>query len=120
MPFSLPIYVIGDIHGQLAAFEKALRAIEEDGGTNAPIVIIGDLVDRGADSRRVIDLAMEQQASGKPIVVLKGNHDRMFEYFMQSPPRHDPLLRVGHHWFHEALGGVETMASYSVEVREDL
>ena len=120
MPFPLPIYVIGDIHGQLAAFEKALRAIEEDGGTNAPIVIIGDLVDRGADSRRVIDLAMEQQASGKPIVVLKGNHDRMFEYFMQSPPRHDPLLRVGHHWFHEALGSVETMASYSVEVREDL
>ena len=120
MPSFLPIYVIGDIHGQLAAFEKALSAIEAEGGADAPIVIIGDLVDRGADSRRVIDLAMEQLASDKPVVVLKGNHDRMFEYFMQSPPRQDPFLRVGYHWFHEVLGGIETMASYGVEVREDL
>ena len=66
MPFSLPIYVIGDIHGQLAAFEKALRAIEEDGGTNAPIVIIGDLVDRGADSRRVIDWPWNNRPVANP------------------------------------------------------
>ena len=104
MPFSLPIYFIGDIHGQLAAFEKALRAIEEDGGTNAPIVIIGDLVDRGADSRRVIDLAMEQQSSGKPNLVLKGNHDRMFECFMQSPPRHIHYCELGITGFMRRLG----------------
>ena len=60
-----PIYAIGDIHGQLAAFESALSAIEKDGGSEAEIVRIGDLADRGPKSRRVIELVMELMRAGK-------------------------------------------------------
>ena len=120
MSDTLPIYAIGDIHGQLKAFETALIAIEKDGGQNAEIVLIGDLVDRGAESKQVIELAIELMSNGGKITILKGNHDRMFEYFMRMPPHHDPNLRVGYHWFHEVLGGCETMVSYGIEVKEDM
>ena len=52
--------------------------------------------------------------------MLKGNHYRRLKYFIQGSRCHDPFLRVGHYWFHDTLGGVEIMASYGVEVREDL
>jgi serine/threonine protein phosphatase 1 len=40
----------------------------------------------------------------------------MFEWFLQSPPQHDPHLMVGMSWLHERLGGLETLASYGVDV----
>ena len=87
-----PIYAIGDIHGQLAAFESALSAIEKDAGSEVEIVLIGDLADRGPESRRMIELVMELRRAGKNMTVIKGNHDRMFDYFMQSPPRMIPVF----------------------------
>lgn len=109
-----PIYAIGDIHGRLELLEQTLERIEADGGPEAPIVFLGDYVDRGADSRAVIDMLIDGKTAGKPWRFIKGNHDRMFEWFMQSPPRHDPHLLVGYHWLHDRLGGIETLASYDV------
>ena len=113
-----PIYAVGDVYGQLSQLEAALIAIEKDGGKDAAVVFIGDLVDRGADSRRVIELIISLCDEGRNFTILKGNHDRMFEWFMESPPRHDPHLLVGMHWFHGRLGGRETMASYGIEIDE--
>jgi len=77
---------------------------------------VGDLVDRGPDSRGVIQRVIDAQAQGRDWTVVKGNHDRMFEWFLQSPPQHDPHLMVGMSWLHERLGGLETLASYGVDV----
>ena len=41
-----PIYAIGDRHGRVDEFDRALSLIERDGGTDAEIVFIGDYVDR--------------------------------------------------------------------------
>lgn len=113
------IYAIGDIHGQLAMLENALDRIERDGGRNARIVFLGDYVDRGPDSRGVIDLLMQGQAEGRNWICLKGNHDRLFEWFVAPPePRQDAHLLVGYHWFHENIGGLETAQSYGVDVPE--
>lgn len=113
-----PIYAIGDIHGQLEMLETALARINADCGPDAQIIFLGDYVDRGPDSKCVIERLVQGKADGKPWRFLKGNHDRMFEWFMQSPPRHDPHMLVGYHWLHEKLGGVETLASYRVDVKE--
>lgn len=113
-----PIYAVGDIHGHIGQLELALRRIEEDGGAEAQIIFLGDYVDRGPASREVIERLVRGKAEGKPWRFLKGNHDRMFEWFMEPVPRHDPHMLVGYHWFHEKLGGVETLASYGVEVKE--
>ena len=111
-----PLYVIGDIHGHLDKLANAVDLIDQDGGKDAKIIFIGDLVDRGPDSKGVVQFLIDGIAQGRDWTILKGNHDRMFEWFMQSPPRHDAHFLVGMHWFHEKIGGVETLASYGITV----
>ncbi|UWR02587.1 serine/threonine protein phosphatase [Ruegeria conchae] len=109
-----PIYAIGDLHGRVDEFDRALSLIERDGGQDAEIVFMGDYVDRGPDSRGVIDRLIAGRDAGRRWVTLLGNHDRMFSWFLEDVPRHDPHMLVGYHWLHERLGGVETLQSYDV------
>ena len=80
-----PIFVIGDVHGQL---EKLIGLLREAGligadwgwcGGTSVLWLIGDLVDRGPDGVAVIALAMRLQreaaAAGGRVSVLFGNHD---------------------------------------------
>jgi serine/threonine protein phosphatase 1 len=113
-----PIYAVGDIHGQLDHLELALARIEADGGPDAEIVFLGDLVDRGPDCCGVIELLDQGLKAGRNWTVIKGNHDRMFEWFMEDEPRQDPHMLIGHHWFHERIGGTQTLASYGVDIPE--
>ncbi|MEH6644314.1 metallophosphoesterase [Sulfitobacter sp.] len=113
-----PIYAIGDIHGQLDALVGALELIEQVGGTDAEIVFIGDYTDRGPASAAVLDLLIEGIAAGKNWHCLKGNHDRMFSWFMRDYPQHDAYLPIHLYWLHPRLGGDTTMASYGVEMKE--
>ena len=110
------VYVIGDIHGQLAQLDRALSLIERDGGRDAEVVFVGDYTDRGPDSRGVIDRLMQGRDAGRNWTFLKGNHDRMFQWFMEEKPRQDPHLSGGLTWQHKRLGGLATLASYGVEV----
>ncbi|APE45568.1 serine/threonine protein phosphatase [Sulfitobacter alexandrii] len=110
-----PIYAIGDIHGQLHELQRALSLIERDGGPEARIVFLGDYTDRGPDSRGVLDRLVQGQKAGSPWTFIKGNHDRMFEWFMQDYPRHEAYLPINLYWLHERLGGDTTLASYGVE-----
>ena len=113
-----PIYAIGDIHGQKTMLEDALARIEKDGGSRARIVFLGDLVDRGPDSAGVIGLLQKGVAEGRDWTVLRGNHDRMFSYFMEDVPRPDPQVLLGMDWFSERIGGRTTLASYGIETDE--
>lgn len=115
-------YAIGDIHGHLGKLMLAHDLIEADrretGDNIAPVIHVGDLVDRGPDSRGVIDHLMKGIQQGANWVVLKGNHDRMFAYFMANPAQSDPRLWEELHWLHPMLGGRETLASYGVASAE--
>ena len=113
------IYAIGDIHGQLDKLITAHERIAEDrartGDFSAPVVHVGDLVDRGPNSRGVIEHLARGQEAGENWVVLKGNHDRMFERFLEDPDSHDPGLRMHLHWVSPNIGGETTLASYGIE-----
>ena len=115
------VYAIADIHGQLEMLQAAHARIAADrarcGDETAKVVHLGDLVDRGPDSRGVIDFLLEGEAAGRPWIILKGNHDRMFRGFMDRDGYHDPRLRTDLTWFDPRLGGEETLASYGVERR---
>lgn len=113
-----PIYAVGDIHGRFDQLEIALERIHADGGPDAKIVFLGDYADRGPDVCKVLELLYQAQKAGRPWVMLKGNHDRMFEWFAEPFPRQDLYMHVGYHWFHPRVGGVETVASYGVTVTE--
>lgn len=116
-------YAIGDIHGHLDLLRIAHARIQADraatGDHDAPVIHIGDLVDRGPDSPGVIDHLMQGIAAGEPWIVLKGNHDRMFSYFLQAPSRRDPKLRADLSWLHPRLGGGPTLAAYGVHAPTD-
>ncbi|WP_299845384.1 metallophosphoesterase family protein [uncultured Roseovarius sp.] len=115
-----PIYVIPDIHGQLALLDEALARIETDGGADAKVVFLGDYVDRGPDSRGVIETLIAGQAAGRDWITLRGNHDQMFLDFLDQGTIDSPRLsKPGYSWQHHRLGGVETLASYGVTASAD-
>lgn len=115
------IYAIGDVHGYLSELEKAHRLIAEDrvrvGDETAPVVHIGDLCDRGPNTRGVLDFLIAGLAAGEPWHVLKGNHDRMMQWWLEDFPREDPHLMIGFYWLHQRLGGETTLASYGIEIK---
>ena len=116
-------YAIGDVHGDLAQLTEAHRRIQQDLATfpteEYKVIHIGDLVDRREDSRGVLNFLIEGLEKGEPWIVLKGNHDRLFQWFLEDPYRADGRLRSDYSWLHERMGGTETLTSYGVYVSKD-
>lgn len=82
-----PIYIIGDVHGQLKKLVKLLQdrqLIDAEhcwkAGT-ATLWFMGDFVDRGPDGVAVLDLVMRLQAeaaaAGGAVASLLGNHEML-------------------------------------------
>lgn len=112
----MPLYAIGDIHGQLGLLQVALERVAADQARHGEgtVVFLGDLVDRGPDSRGVVELLMAGIAAGQRWVVLKGNHDRLFTGFLADPRAQDAGLDPRFSWLHPRIGGGATLASYGV------
>jgi hypothetical protein len=86
-PSTPGVIAIGDIHGDLNAFDRSLRAAgltDQSGrwtGGRTVLVQTGDYLDRGPDVRGVLDRLMALEtaapAAGGRVVVLLGNHEVM-------------------------------------------
>jgi serine/threonine protein phosphatase 1 len=104
------VYVIGDIHGRLDLLDRIVEEIRCDveryPHREGLAVTLGDYVDRGPDSRGVLD-RLARNPFAMRYVALKGNHEALFESFLNDPS-------VGAHW--RRLGGLETVHSYGVSV----
>lgn len=78
-----PLWLIGDLHGDLLALEASLLLIESDAGDGAPprIVFMGDLIDDEGFGLelllRVFELILERPGR---ISVIAGNHDEGLSY----------------------------------------
>jgi serine/threonine protein phosphatase 1 len=107
---STRLYVIGDIHGRADLLDQIVERIGLDiqqyPGSECLTVTLGDYIDRGPDSRGVLD-RLARNPFPTDYLALKGNHELLFEGFMQDPS-------VGHHL--RRLGGLETIHSYRVPV----
>jgi serine/threonine protein phosphatase 1 len=106
------LYVIGDIHGCSDLLDRIVdeisRDIEQKSGGECLTITLGDYVDRGPDSRGVLD-RLARNPFPTNYVALKGNHEVLFETFLQDPSAGDSWRR---------LGGLETLVSYGVPVNE--
>lgn len=111
IPQGSVVYAIGDIHGCLDQLRELEGFIREDAARRAAsrraLVYLGDYVDRGPDSAGVIDHLIARPVPGFEIVHLMGNHERMMLDFLAVPAD-------GAVWL--ANGGIETLASYGVEI----
>jgi serine/threonine protein phosphatase 1 len=106
------VYIIGDIHGRSDLLDSMIDQIHGDFAKNKVrdclTITLGDYVDRGPDSRGVLD-RLAQNPFPWRYIALKGNHELLFETFLRDPS-------VGQHW--RGLGGLETLHSYGIHLRE--
>ena len=110
VPDGTRVYCVGDIHGRDDLLREMAERVEADmearSFDDAVTVFLGDYVDRGLGSMRVI----ERLARGEwptPIIALAGNHEDLLMAFLKD----EGVLEA---W--RALGGLETLHSYGVDV----
>lgn len=69
-------------------------------------VYLGDYVDRGRDSSAVVDRLIARRDGNHDVVLLRGNHENMFQAFLGDKL---PIRE----W--QKYGGMETVMSYGVD-----
>jgi len=112
-PADTRIYAVGDIHGRADLLSEITARIDDDIRrrpiAHAVEVYLGDYIDRGLDSRTVIDLLAVRLVANRA-VCLRGNHEAVMEGFLQDPA-------ILQYWL--PLGGMQTLASYGIELRDE-
>jgi len=112
VPDGRRVYAIGDIHGRHDLLVAMRQLIAEDLRSkpiaNATTIFLGDYVDRGPDSRNVLEELITGQFP-TATTMLKGNHELMLVSFLEA-------LDSAEGWARN--GGIETLHSYGVDVRE--
>ena len=105
------IYAVGDVHGCLGLLEQLLDEVQPD-LANDTLIFMGDYIDRGPDSRKVVDyvLRLRQKYPREHIICLKGNHEAMFQDFLQDRERAMFMFN----------GGMKTIRDYWGENWESL
>ena len=110
-PSGMRVYIIGDVHGCIellkAMQEKIHAEIERDNVGDWRIVLVGDYCDRGPQVRSTVEHLIGCCANDSRYLPLQGNHDQGFLDFLDRPSRSGLFSRYG---------GVETAASYGVEL----
>ncbi|MCD7059669.1 metallophosphoesterase [Pelagibacterium xiamenense] len=105
------LYAVGDVHGRLDLLTDLEAQIYADGTAYTGekwIVMLGDLTDRGPHSAQVLDHVLTPVPEGWRRICLCGNHD----HAMAMAVRDRAMLEQ---WL--SFGGVETLASYGLELR---
>lgn len=90
-------FAIGDVHGQDAVFEVALKTLSAITDTPFSLVLLGDLIDRGPNSLRCLELAEQAQdiSGATSVVKLPGNHELMMLDFAHNRDEADIWLDNG-------------------------
>lgn len=114
IPDGQRVYAVGDVHGRADLLERLLAEIDRDDSSRTParteIIFLGDLVDRGPDSKRVLDLVIDLDRSGRTVRVLRGNHDDVFLRATKGDARATRHLHK--------MGGRPTLLSYGISEEE--
>jgi len=102
-------YAIGDVHGRadllLAIVDHCVRDASRHGA--APrFIFLGDICDKGPSSREAYDIVADVLGEYDGSVLIKGNHDDMFERSVGRLQRNAVAA-----WL--PRGGVQTLNSYA-------
>lgn len=110
-PQGLRLYAIGDVHGCADLLRAVHDRIDADlahrPAGDHRIIHVGDYIDRGPDSRGAVEAALARLDAGR-CECLRGNHEQFLIDVLDEAPRALEL------WLNN--GGVETLASYGVEL----
>lgn len=86
--------VIGDIHGCPKTLERLLNEVikVEVGDT---LYYLGDYIDRGPNSKKVVDIIIEQMITGINTICLLGNHEDMLLKAIGSNEEYQNWIKNG-------------------------
>lgn len=96
------IFAIGDIHGCLSSLQGLIPILPINYAQDT-LLFIGDYIDRGPASREVIDYLLALKKKPADLVLLMGNHEKMFLDYLNHV---NPFLFIFN-------GGQATLNSYS-------
>lgn len=86
------LFVIGDVHGQAGALNRALGEIRDRTASNLPshLIFTGDIIDRGPDNLGAIESVMnaKELAGVDRVTFLPGNHELMLLDAIRAPQTH--------------------------------
>jgi Diadenosine tetraphosphatase and related serine/threonine protein phosphatases len=102
-------YAIGDVHGRADLLSSLLGFCVRDAaslGASPRFIFLGDICDKGPSSREAYDIVAEALAAYPGSILLKGNHDDMFERSVGRLQRNAVAA-----WL--PRGGVQTLNSYA-------
>jgi serine/threonine protein phosphatase 1 len=108
-----PVYCVGDTHGCLSLYQQLEALIVQDAVSHdgvATIILIGDMVDRGPQSAALLDHLLRPPPGGLRRVCLRGNHEAMMLDYLAMPVANPSWLD---------FGGIETLASYGIDLAPD-
>ena len=87
-------FVIGDIHGCFKTFNHLLfNKLKIN--KNDKIYLLGDYIDRGPKSKEVVDLIIKLQNDDYKLFPIRGNHEEMLLYSLQSYEYFEMWLQNG-------------------------
>jgi serine/threonine protein phosphatase 1 len=105
-------FVIGDIHGNLAALSDVLSQLRPELTGSDTVVFLGDYIDRGPESRGCIDAVLTfRREIGSEVVCLLGNHEDWLLRTMHDYGQHSWLL---------GMEAFDTIRSYSPDAERAL
>ena len=89
------VYVLGDVHGDFATFEKMVKAFIEQKEPGNLLITLGDYADRGEFGVEVIEMLNSLVQTRDDIIALKGNHE---DWEFPDNPSFSPcdLMREAH------------------------
>ncbi len=112
IPDGLRVYAIGDIHGRADLLAELSASISADLLRNpvrdTRFVFLGDYVDRGNGSAEVVNFLAKIRDANET-VFLRGNHEQILINFLSD-------FSILAEWRYH--GGLETLASYGIDVQD--
>lgn len=117
IPKNICFFAIGDKHGYSAALRRMYQEIDNSihflpSETLIEIIDLGDHVDRGPDSKGIIQIQIDQQKKKDPRIArtfLLANHDILPRAALEEKLKPRQIVW----WFNPAVGGMETLRSYT-------
>jgi serine/threonine protein phosphatase 1 len=108
----VPVFAIGDIHGNLAALRDMLDQLRPEIAAGDSIVFLGDYIDRGPDARGCVEAILAfRQETPATVVCLRGNHE---DWMLRTRQNH-----TKHSWL-TSMDALETIRSYSPDAARTL
>lgn len=111
LPDGVRVYAIGNIHGMSTLVTSLFNLICEDAKKSGEhqhtvMVFCGDYIDHGPDSAGVLSILSGLAKYRIEAVTLRGDHEDLFQRFMDQPARFGPRWMAG--------GGRQMLHSYGV------